>query len=212
MFRPSLKEFEKLAKQGNLVPVYKEILADLDTPVSAFMKISQGPNAFLLESIEGGEKWARYSFLGADPTVLISTKGKTLTIKNNGVEEEKSIDADNPMEEIKTFLEKYKPVPVEGLPRFSGGAVGYISYDMVRFFEDLPDDTVDDLDVPDSFFMINDTLLVFDNIFQTIKIVANAFIEDGASLELVYNETIHKIEVIEAKLRKNVPQTSLPKN
>lgn len=195
-----------------MVPVYKEILADLDTPVSAFMKISQGPNAFLLESIEGGEKWARYSFLGADPTVIISTKGKTLTIRNNGVEEEKTIDADNPMEAVKSFLKRYQPVPVEGLPRFSGGAVGYISYDMVRYFEELPDNTVDDLDVPDSLFMITDTLLVFDNIFQTIKVVANAFIEDGASPELVYNETVHKIRIIEEKLRKNVPKTSLPNN
>ncbi|MEC7785319.1 MAG: anthranilate synthase component I, partial [Nitrospinota bacterium] len=156
MFKPSLEEFKKLSKTGNLIPVYKEILADLDTPVSAFMKISDGDYSFLLESVEGGEKWARYCFLGCDPALVISSKGRNITIEEKGVRKEKEIGSGNPLSAIKNILARYNPVRVPGLPRFSGGAVGFISYDMVRYFEDLPEKTEDDLNIPDSQFIITD--------------------------------------------------------
>ena len=200
MFKPSLEEFKQKAKLGNLVPVYKEILADLDTPVSAYLKISGGEYSFLLESVEGGEKWARYCFLGCDPSVVVSTKGRTMTLMENGKSEQREIESGSPLSAVKEVLSRYQPVPEEGLPRFSGGAVGFISYDMVRFFEDLPEETLDDLDVPDSQFVITDTLLVFDNVSQTIKIVSNAFIE-GDDLESVYKNTIKKITSLEEKLK-----------
>lgn len=200
MFKPSLEEFKEKAKSGNLIPVYKEILADLDTPVSAYMKISGGEYSFLLESIEGGEKWARYCFLGCDPSIVVSTKGRTLTLLENGKQEQRVIKSGSPLSAVKEILARYQPVPSAGLPRFSGGAVGFISYDMVRFFEELPDKTVDDLDVPDSQFMITDTMLVFDNVSQTIKIVSNAFVE-GDDLDAVYEETIRKISALEEKLK-----------
>ena len=201
MFKPSLEEFKKLAKSGNLIPVYKEILADLDTPVSAYMKIGDGDYSFLLESVEGGEKWARYCFLGCDPAVVIGSKGRNITIDENGKRQQSKIESGTPLSAIKEILARYNPVDVPGLPRFSGGAVGFISYDMVRFFEDLPEDTADDLNVPDSQFIITDTMLVFDNISQTIKMVSNAFIESD-DLDEVYEQTIKKIGLLEEKLKK----------
>ncbi len=200
MFKPSLEEFKQKAKLGNLVPVYKEILADLDTPVSAYLKISGGEYSFLLESVEGGEKWARYCFIGCDPSVVVSTKGRTMTLIENGQSEQKEITSGSPLSAVKEVLSRYQPVPEPGLPRFSGGAVGFVSYDMVRFFEDLPEQTLDDLDVPDSQFVITDTMLVFDNVSQTIKIVSNAFIE-GDDLEAIYINTIQKITSLEEKLK-----------
>ncbi len=200
MFKPSLEEFKKLSQSGNLIPVYKEILADLDTPVSAYMKIGDGEYSFLLESVEGGEKWARYCFLGCDPAVVVSSKGNNITIDENGKRQEKQVESGTPLRAIKDILARYNPVSVPGLPRFSGGAVGFISYDMVRFFENLPEDTIDDLDVPDSQFMITDTMLVFDNVSQTIKMVSNAYI-DSDDLEAIYKETIKKIGRLEEKLK-----------
>ncbi len=209
MFKPSLEEFKQKAKLGNLIPVYKEILADLDTPVSAYMKIRGGGYSFLLESIEGGEKWARYCFLGCDPSVVVSTKGRTLTLIESGKQEQREIESGSPLSAVKEILARYQPVPSAGLPRFSGGAVGFVSYDMVRFFEDLPEQTVDDLDVPDSQFVITDTMLVFDNVSQTIKIVSNALVE-GEDLAAVYENTIRKILALEEKLRLPLPKAEKP--
>ncbi len=203
-YKPTFEEFKERAQQGNLIPVYKEILADLDTPVSAYMKIGGEPYSFLLESVEGGDKWARYCFLGCGPSTIIETKGSTVIVRNNGVEEKKNVDGTIPLSVLKEILSQYKPVDTPGLPRFSGGAVGFISYDMVRFFENLPDETEDDLDIPDSIFIITDTLLIFDNVNQTIKIVSNAQTE-GRDLAEVYQETTAQIDALEKKLRQPAP-------
>lgn len=202
IYKPSLEEFKAKAQKGNLIPVYKEILADLDTPVSAYMKISGGDYSFLLESVEGGEKWARYCFLGCDPSTVIVIKGNGVTVKSDGVEE--SSTAEDPLLFIKKYLSRFRPVVADDLPRFTGGAVGFFSYDMVRYFEKLPERTTDDLEVPDAIFVVTDTLLIFDNIGQTIKIVSNAFIEDG-NIEECYRRAIEKIELIGDKLRRGVP-------
>jgi len=204
MYTPSLEEFKKKAAEGNLIPVYKEIVADLDTPVSAYLKIRGGDYSFLLESVEGGEKWARYCFLGCDPSLIVSTKGNTVTIQNNGKQETGTLAGENPLSAVKEILARYQPVYQEGLPRFSGGAVGFIGYDMVRYFEGLPERTQNDLDVPDSLFVITDTLLIFDNVSQTIKIVSNALVEDD-DLDGLYARTIQEIEVLEGKLRAGIP-------
>ena len=204
MIHPSLEEFKAKAKHGNLIPVYKEILADLDTPVSAYMKISGGSFSFLLESVEGGEKWARYCFLGCDPTVIVSAKGNSITICENGQSRTRTIESDNPLEGIKEIMSRYRPVITDDLPRFAGGAVGFIGYDMVRYFEGLPQETLDDLDVPDSLFVITDTLLIFDNVSQTIKVVSNAFVENN-DLDALYKSTVEKIECLIEKLRAPVP-------
>ena len=144
--KPTLKEFKEKASQGNLIPVYKEIYADLDTPVSAYMKIRDEKHSFLLESVEGGEKWARFCFLGCGPFTVVSSKGQTITITKNGKEETQSSEEGvSPLAVLKEMLSQYHPVEDEVLPRFTGGAVGFIGYDMVRYFEKLPEQTEDDL-------------------------------------------------------------------
>ena len=201
MYFPTLQEFKKKAKEGNLIPVYKEILADLDTPVSAFMRINDGSYSYLLESVEGGAKWARYSFLGSNPSIIIKGNKELIEIITNGKKEEIRPGSD-PIEVLKSILARYRPVHVEGLPRFFGGAVGYLSYEMVRYFEEIPDKNKDGLNLPDLYFVITDTLLIFDNINQTIKVVSNAHIEDD-DIEGAYEETRKKIDKIIKKLRQD---------
>ncbi len=199
MYHPSYEVFKEKAKEGNLIPVYREILADLETPVSAFLKIDEGEYSYLLESVEGGEKWARYCFLGSKPSVVFKSKGDKIYVTRNGVVKEEKVDG-NPLNSIKKLMSEYKPVKVEGLPRFFGGAVGYIGYDMVRFFESLPHEAVDDLNIPDSVFVITDTILIFDNIGQKIKVVSNAHINNGDT-EGAYREAVGRIDSIINKLR-----------
>ncbi len=205
MFTPSLEEFRKKAREGNLIPVYKEIIADLDTPVSAYLKIRGGSHSFLLESVVGGEKWARYCFLGCDPTRIVSAKGTTVTVENRDTGEKREFQKEDPLAAVKEILAEYRPVDVDGLPRFSGGAVGFVGYDTVRFFEGLPEQTVDDLDCPDVLFVITDTLLIFDNVSQTIKIVSNAHV-NGGDCDAEYAKTLDKIRALEAKLRAPAPE------
>lgn len=200
MLYPDFNEFERKAKEGNLIPVYREILADLDTPLSAFLKL-KGKTGFLLESVEGGEKWARYSFIGSDPSLTIEGKGKTLTIKKGRQKEKVKFDND-PLEIISAELKKYKPVIMPGLPRFFGGFVGYIGYDTVRHFEKLPDNHHAGLNLPDLFLMLTDTLLVFDNLSQKIKVISNAHITD--SPKEAYNKAQIKIDNIVRKLKSKV--------
>ena len=149
MYVPSLEEFKELAKYSNLIPVYVEINADLETPVTAYMKVANKPNSFLLESVEGGEKIARFSFIGTDPSQVIKT-GNNELIQNS-----------DPLSILEETLSKYKLGSVPGLPRFHGGAVGYISYDTISYFEpSVKKPAHDDLQMPESVFMITNTLLV----------------------------------------------------
>jgi anthranilate synthase component 1 len=202
MFQPSLEDFKKKAKLGNLIPVYREILADMETPVSAFQKIDNGRYSFLLESMEGGEKWARYSFLGSKPSVVIRSFGRKVDVIRDGKTQRSSFERD-PLEVIKRVLTEYVPVPDPSLPRFFGGAVGFMGYDVVRFFEDLPGPEKSGLDIPDVFFMITDTLVIFDNITHMIKVVSNAHVK-GRSVEAAYREAVKKINEIVKKLKKGV--------
>ena len=199
MFQPSLDEFKRKAKKGNLIPVYREILADMDTPVSAFQKIDDNRHSFLLESMEGGEKWARYSFLGSRPSVIVKSFGKSVEITRDG-KTEKSTFKQDPLEVVKKVLSAYKPVPDPSLPRFFGGAVGFMGYDVVRFFEELPAREKEGLGTPDVFFMITDTLVIFDNITHMIKVVSNAHVK-GQSAEAAYKEATRKINALVRKLK-----------
>ena len=201
MYYPSFDAFKTKASQGNLIPVYREIMADLETPVSAFLKLDRGDFSFLLESVEGGEKWGRYCFLGAEPSIIFQSKGSRVEITRHGdTEVQEGVD---PLDALKQLMSDYHPVEVEGLPRFFGGAVGYLTYDMVRFFERLPDQTVDDLDVPDSMFMLTDTIVIFDHMLQKLKVVSNALI-DGPP-EKAYQQAIARIEQLIERLRQPVP-------
>ncbi|MDH4098224.1 MAG: anthranilate synthase component I, partial [Nitrospira sp.] len=175
----SLDEFRSYTKEGNLIPLYREILADHDTPVSAFAKIDHGPSAYLLESVQGGEKWARYSFLGSGaPIVMVEDRGD-LCVKK-GTRSRRIPSRGAPLDRVREFMEGYRPVTVPGLPRFVGGAVGYLGYDMVKTFEDVPSRRKDHLDLPDFAFLLTETLLIFDNVTQKIKVVANAHVKSAS--------------------------------
>ena len=191
-YRPSLEEFREKAARGNLIPVYTEILADLDTPVSAFLKIREGEYSYLLESVEGGEKIAQYSFLGADPSLIFRTKGRQVNVvRGEHVEE---FECDDPLGALKNVMAGYRLVPEPTLPRFHGGAVGYVGYDAVRFFERLPDRSPDDLVLPDCHFMVTDTILIFDHVNHTIKVVSNAHVEND--VDAAYERAIRNIDSV----------------
>lgn len=198
MIYPDFEQFKALSRAGNLIPVYREILADMDTPVSAFLKLGGKPS-FLLESVVGGEKWARYSFIGSRPSKVIRGWGRTVEVRENG--STISLETDNPVAVLEKEISQYRPVEVNGLPRFFGGLVGYLGYDMVRFFERVPDRGKSGTDLPDLFFMVTDTMLIFDNLRQKIKVVSNAHIE-GKTPEEAYGEALDKIEDIIDRLRR----------
>jgi len=183
MYYPTIDEVKKLKKKGNLVPIYREIVADLETPVSAFLKIADGDYAFLLESVEGGERLARYSFIGADPYLVLHS--------NPG-------DGD-PLVPIEAELKKHKVIPVRGLPPFHGGAVGYLSYETVQHFEELPSPECNPLSLPESIFMFSDTVLVFDHLSHKIKVVSHAHLHNG-DIEKAYKEATNRIDALVRKL------------
>jgi len=192
MFTPSKTEFLKLAGQGNLIPVYREILADTETPVTAYQKIRKRGPSFLLESVEGGEHIGRYSFVGANPHTVIRVNERT---------------GPDPLRRVEEEMAKYRPVTVPGLPRFAGGAVGFIGYEYIHFVEpSVPLPSRDDLGTPVLCFMITDSLLIFDRARQTIQVVANAHVKDAP--ELAYAEACATIDEIIAQLGR--PTTARP--
>lgn len=196
MYYPSKSEFIKLAKKGNLIPVYKELIADMETPVSAFKKIESG-YSYLLESVEGGEKVGRYSFLGADPLMIIKSKGDDVEITVGKKVSKKKSD---PIKALKEAMSRFRPVKIKGLPSFHGGLVGYMSYDVVRFIERLPDKNPDDLKVPDMQFLLTDTILAFDHVNRKIQIISNVLVEGSPAR--AYEAAVRKIKAIEVKLAK----------
>ncbi|MGB2661705.1 MAG: anthranilate synthase component I [Candidatus Omnitrophota bacterium] len=199
MHYPSKEEFIELAKKGNVIPVYRELLADFDTPISAFQKIDEtGGYSYLLESVEGGEHTARYSFLGSNPSLIIESKGKDVAFIRG-----KKIDkrtAEDPISEIKSFMEKFRFVSVKGLPRFCGGLVGYLGYDMIRFIEDIPDKNPEEFDIPDLQLVLTDTILIFDHVDHKIKVVSNSLVEKDDPGE-AYDKACKKIDRIAEKLK-----------
>ncbi|MFQ5788234.1 MAG: chorismate-binding protein, partial [Thermodesulfobacteriota bacterium] len=203
MISQSFSEFKEKLNEGNIIPVWTEILADFDTPVSALKKIESGKYAFLLESVEGGEKWGRFSFLGAEPSVIFRSKGSCIEIlENERIEKREG----NPIDALKVLLSKYKPVQIPDLPRFHGGAVGYFGYDVVRFIEDLPENGRDDLQLWDSVFMITDSVLVFDNVSNKLKIISNAYVSKPSEAKRSYNSAVEKVESLIEKLRSPMPR------
>ena len=200
-YYPSLEEFKEKAKEGNLIPVYSEILADMETPVSAYKKIGKNKSSFLLESMEGGEKWARYSFIGVDPAMVFKSKGTKVELTKNGFTRVIE-DCAYPLDILRDIMNGFHLVEVEGLPRFFGGAVGYLSYDMVRFIEHIPDQTVDDINLFDSIFLISETIVIFDNLRNTIKIVYNVHLDNEEKIEKLYQTAQDTIAATIALLRK----------
>ncbi|MBI2870484.1 MAG: anthranilate synthase component I [Candidatus Omnitrophica bacterium] len=197
MTSPDKKRFLKLARRGNLIPVFRKIPARGETPVSLFERIRHMPNAYLLESVEGSREFARYSFMGFGPRLVISSKGRKAVIEEDGVR--RSLRISDPLEVLKRYLSGFKYVPTPGLPRFSGGFVGYMGYDCVRFWERLPDDNPDDLKLPDTLFILTDTLLIFDHLRKEISVVSNVRIKSARSASVLkkrYEETLLRIDEI----------------
>ena len=210
-YSPSFEEFQRFAAHGNLIPLYREILGDLETPVSAFSKIDHGPSAYLLESVEGGDNWGRYSFLGSGAPLVLREEGGTITYggtggrtQGRGTQQPKLEGKGTPLEQLHAIMARFHPVTVPGLPRFVGGAVGYLSYDIARHFEDIGQRPKDTLGLPELAFIVTDTLLIFDNVAKTIKVVANAHIEKAnpAALRRAYVDARRRIEKIIARLKR----------
>jgi len=198
-YTPDFKEFCALAKQGNLIPVSREVLADFETPVSALAKIDRGSCAYLLESVEGGEKWARYSFLGSGSPTLIHGNDREVIVSSGRRHRRIPVKTDL-LACLREIMLEYRPVRVPGLPRFCGGAVGYLSYDVVRQFERLPAQRKDLLGLPHACFLLTDTLLIFDNVAQTIRIVANAHVGER-NHKAAYADAVRRIDRMIARLR-----------
>jgi anthranilate synthase component 1 len=192
-------EFLKLAREGTVVPVIKRVMADLLTPVAAYLKIERlSPYSFLLESIEGGEKVARYSFLGYDPYSIVRSKAGKVTIESGSGTEE----AREPMLAVlRRLTGRYVPTRLPDMPPFVGGAVGYLSYDAVRWFERIPDNNPDDIGTDDAVMMFFSRVLAFDHARHQIHLIANVF-TDGKTegLEAEYRKAIDEIEAMEARL------------
>ncbi|MBT3994900.1 MAG: anthranilate synthase component I [Chloroflexi bacterium] len=200
-YTPDLSTFKNLASDHNLIPVYREISADLETPVSAYLKTATGKHSFLFESVEGGENLARYSMLGTEPSEILTTGVGT---------EYGEVD---PLELIRDRMENIKYATVEGLPKFHGGAVGYLAYDTIRYFEpSVPpiSDEKSGLDVPEAVFMLTDSILIFDHVRHTIFVVAHAAI--NGDTEASYERATAKIEEVIARLDKPVPASGARRN
>jgi anthranilate synthase component 1 len=194
MYYPTLEEVRQLKKYGNLVPVCRDIQADLETPVSAYLKIARGNYSFLLESVEGGERLARYSFIGTEPSLVLRTGN------------------DNPVDPLNLVEKEFaqlRPVSIAGLPRFHGGMVGYLSYEVARYFEKLPCPDQDPQGLPESVLMLADTLLVFDHITHKIKVVSHTHL-DG-DVDKAYREATRKIDDLVNRLEQPI-QSKSPKN
>jgi len=203
LYHPSQEEFLEKAKEGNLIPVYKEILADMETPVSVVKKLAESDFVFLLESVEGGETVGRYSFLGADPFVLFKSKGHEIDLIYQKGEETFNTDK-TPLDVLRDVMSRFRPVSDASLPPFIGGAVGYVSYDEIRNIEPrIPDNNPDDMNLPDTFFMITDNLIIFDHVRHRILLVNNAHVR-GAP-ENAYEDAIKQIELLHERLRLPLP-------
>lgn len=204
---PTFDEFRQLAGagKGNIIPVYRQLFADTLTPVSAFQKISDTDYAFLLESAAGGEKIARYSFLGANPFVEFTSFGNRVEIKR-GAHKQETAYTEDPLGVLNKEMQAFIPVQIQGLPKFFSCAVGYLGYDTVRYFERLPNTPHDDLSLPDIQVMFYDTVIIFDHLTKTIKVVCTAHI-NREHVEDIYAEVAQKIDRIIEKLR--TPVTSL---
>ena len=212
MYSPTLQEFTKLAAQGNLVPVTRQLLADIETPLSAYRKIRGAGESFLFESVEGGEHLGRYSFVGCNPRTVIRQREGSVEVLESGRVIDRFTIARTPvagaanvvkdgLEVVERVMQKYRAVAVPGLPRFTGGAVGFIGYEFIHDVEPVvPRPPEDQLGTPVMYFLIADQLLVFDRVAQTLTVLVNAVLDDAASPEGAYEDAVSEVERIVALL------------
>lgn len=203
MIQPDFKTFSRLARQGNLVPVYENYTADLLTPVGAHLRIARGAKySFLLESVEGGENIARYTFVGANPSEVFRSRGKECAIESNGKHTQLE---GNPVEHLRRLTRRYHPVRVPGLPPLIAGAIGYFAYDMVRLVERIPASGRDDMDLDDCVMMFYLGLLAFDHVQHRLWIIRNVFTEGPGSLREKYDAAVEEIRRTRRALDQPLP-------
>ena len=222
MISPSLEEFQRLAARGNLVPVHCRLLADLETPLSAYQKIRGQGESFLFESIEGGEHLGRYSFVGCNPRSIIRQTGNRIEVIEQGRVVDKFAIPTKPNDEcgqcvrdglevVERVLARFRPVTVPGLPRFTGGAVGFIGYEFIHDVEPVvPRPANDELGTPTMYFLIADQLLIFDRVAQTVTVLVNAVIENGVAPAEAYDDAVAEIERIIALLEQPLASQAVP--
>ena len=191
-YSPRFETFDELAKTHDAIPVYRRLLCDGLTPVSAFRRIDEGQDACLFESVVGGERVGRHSFLGTGPTSHVIANGNTVTIVEDG--ERVTFESPNPLEEVRKRLKQFRVAKLDDLPPFTGGAIGFAGYDVVRYVEDLPNAPADDRGLDDMSFAFYDTMLVFDHINKTITVIALAWVAKSDSHEQSYQEACQRVD------------------
>jgi anthranilate synthase component 1 len=207
--RPTRQDFEALAAPGRTVPVCREILADTDTPVSAYLKLREESDfTFLFESVEGGERAARYSFLGIQPSLVFRSRGQQVSIEDRATGQRREFEAD-PRQALREAMGNRQTVSLPGMPPFTGGAVGYLAYDGIRLVEAIPDTGTDDLGLDDMVFALYEAVLAFDNLRHTVMIIANVEVTQTQSAEVAYGQAQARIAEVESILARPVPQPSL---
>uniref|UniRef100_UPI004057B59E anthranilate synthase component I n=1 Tax=Candidatus Electronema sp. TaxID=2698783 RepID=UPI004057B59E len=205
MYFPDLEAFSAMLAQAGLVPLHRTVIADLDTPLTIFAKIAGNErHAFLFESMEGGEKGGRYSFIGLDPLLTFQSKGGQITLTRCGAAAEQR-EGVNPLTELRELLAAFKASTAPGLPRFYGGLVGFLGYDMIRFIEEIPDRHTPQ-DLPDSFFIVPRLVLIHDSISQKLTVVCNVLREEGKDAAALHQEGCARIEAVIARLRQPLPE------
>ncbi|PAF28827.1 anthranilate synthase component I [Paenibacillus sp. 7516] len=209
MITPNVNQVLKMSKEYNLIPVVKRILADMETPIRIFRRYAENDRAFLLESVEGGIQWARYSFIGTDPFLMISAKKGRMEVEEAGQKRELP---GKPIEELKALLRKYRSPKDDELPPFTGGAIGFFGYDLLQYYEKLPAHALDDLNMDDIRFMFCDQIIVFDHVKQQMLLVGNVHVKEGATDEDIrkaYAVTSEKLEQAAERLQQQGPGENL---
>lgn len=189
MYAPSLEKVHLLAKDYNLIPIVREVMADMETPIRLFHHVYEEDYAFLLESVEGGAKWARYSFIGKNPYMIVRAKNGKVRVDLNG---KATYLEGNPLDTLRSMLSNYRSPNLHDLPRFTGGAVGFFGYDLIQYYEEIPEHRVNDLDMDDLQFMFCDKIIAFDHVKQSIKVIANLHVPSNAT-EAQITKAYHKI-------------------
>ena len=206
---PTLDEFSQFAKRGNVIPVFAEFVADGETPVSAFKKLDRGSYSFLFESTEKNDVSGRFSFAGFEPQTVIQSHGREIRVVERG-DERRFETATDPLDEVRKLMTRYQFVSRPELPRFAGGAVGFLGYEAIHFFESkVPVAQRDDLDLPEMLFMLTSSVLIFDHRLRSLKIVVNAYLDDGPPGE-VYARVAESIDEIRRQLTKSADLPLIP--
>jgi anthranilate synthase component I len=206
MYYPNPEQFAQFATQGNLIPVTRKLLADLETPLSAYHKIRGQGESFLFESVEGGEHLGRFSFVGSNPRAVVRQMGNVVEVLSKGKVLESAVvgrDIKDGLEMVERLLKRYRPVTVPGLPRFTGGAIGFIGYEFIHDVEPVvPRPAKDELGTPVLYYLIADELLVFDRVAQTLTIIVNALVDESSPADAAYAEAASRIDHIVSLLRR----------